>query len=123
MFGLCIPGADLADLTDTVGRSSGRTLDKFKHHAIGARAGSVLDVPLIKTGCSARMECRLISERPAEDADDTCFAEVLAATADSRVFVNGRWSFGADNTELQTIHHLGGGQFVHAAATLGAEPL
>ena len=31
--------------------------------------------------------------------------------------------FGDDNNDLQTIHHLGGGNFVRSAGMFSAEPL
>lgn len=113
-FGLCIPGAGLIDLTYAVGSSSGRREDKFARHGIEANAGSVLGMPLIEAGCSAWLECRLIPERHAEDAYDTCFAEVVAAAADPRIFSQGHWSVRPDNAVLHTIHHLGAGRFVRA---------
>ena len=36
--------------------------------------------------------------------------EVVAAAADERAFINGRWQF--DDDKLNTLHHLGGGTFV-----------
>ncbi|MFV2247064.1 flavin reductase family protein, partial [Escherichia coli] len=41
---------------------------------------------------------------------DSVFGEVVAAAADARVFVEGRWRFGDD--KLNTLHHLGAGMFV-----------
>lgn len=61
-FGLCLPGAGLADLTYAVGSKSGRAVDKFARHGIVARTGPVLGVPLIESGCAAWLECRLIRE-------------------------------------------------------------
>lgn len=119
-FALCIPGAALVDLTYAVGNSSGRTEDKFARHRLVAVAGPMLGMPLLEAGCAAWLECRLIREPHAEDAYDTCFGEVVAAAADTRIFSHGRWSFHDDNTALQTIHHLGGGQFVRAGGTLRA---
>ena len=119
--GICLPGTALADLTYAVGSQSGRTVDKFADHGIAAQAGPVLGVPLIESGCAAWLECRLIREAHAEDAYDTCFAEVVAAAADERVFAGGRWSFRDDNLELQTIHHLGAGNFVRAGGVLRAQ--
>jgi flavin reductase (DIM6/NTAB) family NADH-FMN oxidoreductase RutF len=113
-FGVCLPGTTLIDLTYAVGGESGRDVDKLARHGLATVAGPVLGVPLIETGCAAWLECRLIREPHAEDAYDTCFAEVVAAAADARIFSEGRWSFDADNVALQTIHHLGGGHFVHA---------
>jgi flavin reductase (DIM6/NTAB) family NADH-FMN oxidoreductase RutF len=119
-FGICVPGALLADLTYAVGSTSGREIDKFARHAIRSRPGPVLGVPLIEAGCAAWLECRLISEPHTEAAYDTCFGEVVAAAADARIFANGRWTFRDDNRELQTIHHLGGGNFVRAGGTIQA---
>lgn len=116
-FGIVIPGAALLDLTYAVGVTSGRDEDKFARHAIDARPGPVLGMPVMEAGCAAWMECRLIPEKHTEDAYDTCFAEVVAAAADPRIFGNGKWQFREDNVELQTIHHLGAGNFVVAGGT------
>ena len=105
-FGICIPGVALCDLTYAVGSRTGRETDKFSRSRHRRDARTALGVPLIETGCAAWLECRLIPEPHAQDAYDTCFGEVLAAAADTRVFEQGRWSFRADNTALQTIHHL-----------------
>lgn len=113
-FALCVPTAESLDLTHAVGSSSGRDVDKFARYSIDARTGPVLGMPVIEAGCAAWLECRLISEPHTEDAYDTCFAEVVAAAADARIFSDGHWSFRGDNRALQTIHHLGGGFFVRA---------
>jgi flavin reductase (DIM6/NTAB) family NADH-FMN oxidoreductase RutF len=119
-FGICLPGTALAGLTYAVGSDSGRDGDKFARHGIVAVPGPVLGVPVIESGCSAWMECRLIPERHTEEAYDTCFAEVVSAAADARIFSQGRWSFRDDNLELQTIHHLGAGNFVRAGGVVRA---
>ena len=119
-FGVCIPGAQLADLTYAVGTTSGRDGDKFARHGIEAAAGPVLGMPLIEQGCSAWLECRLIPEPHTEDAYDTCFAEVVAAAADARIFEHGRWSVREDNADLHTLHHLGAGNFVRGSAVIQA---
>ena len=119
-FGVCLPGTALAGLTYALGSASGRDLDKFAHHGIAARPGPVLGVPLIEEGCAAWLECRLIREPHTEDAYDTCFAEVVAAAADPRVFSNGHWDYREDNTGLQTLHHLGGGNFVRPVGMVRA---
>lgn len=116
-FGVCLPGTGLIDLTYAVGSTSGRELDKFERHGIRTRRGPVLGVPLIESGCAAWLECRWLPEPRTEDLYDTCFAEVVAAAADPRIFSEGHWTFRDDNTELQTIHHLGGGNFVCAGGT------
>lgn len=122
-FGLCLPGLALADLTYSVGQHSGREGDKFQRYGIEAISGPVLGMPLIERGCAAWLECRLIPERHTEDAYDTCFAEVVAAAADPRIFANGHWLFDEDNAELQTIHHLGAGLFVRSAGAVQARAL
>lgn len=120
-FGVCIPGAAIAGLTYAVGSASGRDMDKFERYGIAAISGPALGVPLIETGVAAWMECRLIPEAHTEDAYDTCFAEVVNAAADPRVFADGRWRFGDDNADLHTIHHLGGGTFASAGRVIKAE--
>ena len=119
-FALCLPGPALADLSFAVGSESGREVDKFARHGIAATAGPVLGMPVLQAGCAAWLECRLIPERHTEDAYDTCFAEVVAAAADERIFSGGRWSFRDDNADLQTIHHLGAGRFVRAGGVIQA---
>ena len=119
-FGICVPGAGLVDLTYAVGQASGRKVDKLARHGLQTRRGPVLGMPLLEAGCAGWLECRLIREPHAQDAYDTCFAEVVAAAADARIFVGGHWTFTDDNTELQTIHHLGGGRFVRAGGVLRA---
>lgn len=119
-FALCLPGPALADLCYAVGSESGRDIDKFARHRIESRTSPVLGLPVLETGCAAWLECRLIPEPHAEDAYDTCFAAVVAAAADERIFSGGRWSFRDDNTQLQTIHHLGAGRFVRAGGVIQA---
>jgi flavin reductase (DIM6/NTAB) family NADH-FMN oxidoreductase RutF len=80
-------------------------------------------MPVIEEGCCAWMECRLIPERHSEEAYDTCFAEVVAAAADERVFRNGRWAFSDAHADLQTLHHLGAGAFAVAGRTVQARSL
>ena len=122
-FGICVPGAALLDLAYAVGSTSGRDEDKFARHAIVAHPGPVLGMPVLEAGCAAWLECRLIPERHTEDAYDTCFGEVVAAAADARIFSQGHWDFRDDNGELQTLHHLGGGNFVRTAGMVRASPL
>lgn len=122
-FGICIPGVAAIDLTYAVGSVSGRETDKFAHFGIAAVDGPKLGLPLLETGCSAWMECRLIPEPHTEDAYDTCFAEVVAAAADPRAFRNGHWELDETNGDLHTIHHLGAGNFVRAGNSIKARPL
>jgi flavin reductase (DIM6/NTAB) family NADH-FMN oxidoreductase RutF len=110
-FGLVVPGATRVDLTYAVGAVSGRDVDKYDRYSIVAFEGPVLGMPVIEQGCAAWLECRWISEPHSEEAYDTCFAEVVSAAADPRVFADGHWRVNADNADLHTIHHLGGGHF------------
>lgn len=121
-FALCLPGASLAALTYAVGNASGREHDKFAQHAIEAQQSPVLGLPVLETACSAWLECRLIREPHCEATYDTCFAEVVSAAADPRIFAEGHWSFRDDNADLHTLHHLGGGNFMRASEVLRAGP-
>lgn len=121
-FALCIPGRALADFTYTAGSTSGRDHDKFERHGVAVLPGPVLGLPLVQ-GCVAWLECRRMAEPHSEAAYDTVFGEVVSAQADARVFANGRWSFRDDNTELHTLHHLGGGHFAWPAASVQAKLL
>lgn len=123
VFGVCIPGAALADLTFAVGSCSGRDGDKFARFGIDAVSGPALGMPLLEAGCAAWMECRLIPERHTEDAYDTCFAEVVAAAANPAVFADGKWDLRADNAALHTLHHLGAGNFACAGTVIQPRPL
>ncbi|MBE7942046.1 MULTISPECIES: flavin reductase family protein [Ramlibacter] len=120
-FAICVPGAALLDFTYAVGSCSGRDgTDKFARHGVAHRSGPVLGMPVIEAGCAAWMECRLLPERHTEDAYDTCFAEVVSAAADARIFSGGHWDFREDNSALQTLHHLGAGRFVVAGGVVQA---
>jgi flavin reductase (DIM6/NTAB) family NADH-FMN oxidoreductase RutF len=122
-FAVIIPGAAAIDLTYAVGNVSGREIDKFQRFNIASIAGPKLGLPLLEAGCSAWMECRLISEPHTEDAYDTCFGEVIAAASDPRAFRNGHWELDSSNVDLHTIHHLGAGNFVRASNTIKAREL
>ncbi|MDR5828065.1 flavin reductase family protein [Caballeronia sp. LP006] len=123
VFGVVIPGAAAIDLTFAVGSTSGREIDKFKTFGIETIKGPVLGLPLIETNCAAWLECRLISEPHTEDTYDTCFAEVVSAAADERIFSNGHWNVDDSNASLHTIHHLGAGKFVRGSSMQQAKPL
>ena len=120
-FGICVPAAAFVDLTYAVGSMSGRDKDKFEALNIQAIRGRELGVPLLEASFVAWLECRLLPETEAQQDYDTLFGEVVSAAADSRVFYDGRWHFDANNRDLHTLHHLGGGQFVTVANTLTAK--
>jgi flavin reductase (DIM6/NTAB) family NADH-FMN oxidoreductase RutF len=117
-FGVCVPGAAWAERVHAVGSVSGRAVDKLARYGIAVRTDPLLGVPVIEQGCSAWLACRLIPEPHTQSAYDTCFAEVVAAAADPRVFADGRWSFRDDNADLHTLHYLGGGQFARVASVV-----
>lgn len=114
-FGICVPGGEISELTHAVGSESGRDVDKFSRHGIQARPSELLGVPIIEAGCLAWLECKLIPEPHTEAAYDTCFANVVAAAADARAFADGRWVLTNQAVALQSIHHLGGGNFTRGA--------
>ncbi len=109
-FALNIPCRAIADLTYTVGSTSGRDGDKFARYGIGVFDGPALALPLVE-GCVGWLECRHIPEPHSEEAYDTFFGEVVAAQADARVFAGGRWAMNEHHAALHTLHHLGGGHF------------
>ena len=119
-FGVCVPCATAIDLTDAVGNCSGRDFDKFERFGIAAQPGPVLGMPWLAAGCVAWLECRLIPEAHTEAAYDTCFAEVVSAAADPRVFENGRWHYDDGNLALRTLHHLGAGHYLAGGAAVSA---
>jgi flavin reductase (DIM6/NTAB) family NADH-FMN oxidoreductase RutF len=126
-LGLCVPCRAQADLTWTVGNVAGRDLeaegtDKFERYRIATFDGPVLGLPMVE-GCVAWMECRVIAEPHAQQAYDTFFVEVVSAQADPRAFSGGRWATRPADDALATIHHLGGGVFAVAAATVTAARL
>lgn len=47
--------------------------------------------------------------------------EVVSAAADERAFVTGRWQF--DDLKLNTLHHLGTGNFVASGRHVRANSL
>jgi flavin reductase (DIM6/NTAB) family NADH-FMN oxidoreductase RutF len=116
-FTVNVPGRALLDATYTAGSLSGRDMeDKFARCGLRSFDGPVLGQPMVE-GCIAWLECRLIPEPHAEDLYDTCFAEVVSAQADARVFAQGHWDFNEGNRELHTLHHLGGGHFAWPGAS------
>lgn len=109
-FGIVVPGVAAASWTYAVGSVSGRDEDKFNAWGIPVVTGPELGLPLIEEKCLAWMECRLLPATAAQTQYDTLFGEVVSAAADERAFVTGRWQF--DDDKLNTLHHLGTGNFV-----------
>ena len=106
-FGIVVPGVAAASWTYAVGSVSGRDEE--------------LGLPLIEEKCLAWMECRLLPATAAQTQYDTLFGEVVSAAADERAFVTGRWQF--DDDKLNTLHHLGTGNFVASGRHVRANSL
>ncbi|MBS0440672.1 MAG: flavin reductase family protein [Proteobacteria bacterium] len=123
-FALSVPCRALADATYAAGSLSGTEhADKFADCGLRSFAAQRIAAPLIE-GCIAWLECRVIDgphEQHHQQAYDLFVAEVLAAQADERVFVNGRWKPDAP-AELRTLHHQAGGAFFVAGETVQARP-
>jgi flavin reductase (DIM6/NTAB) family NADH-FMN oxidoreductase RutF len=111
-FVLNIPSRAIAAQVIAAGGQSGREGDKFAALGIGQFAADITTAPLI-AGCVGWLECRVIREPHNEQAYDLFLGEVVAASADSRVFADGRWHFDAATASdaLRTLHYVAGGQF------------
>lgn len=68
------------------------------------------DMPFV-SGCSAWLECRLIPEPEVQSRHDLFVAEVVAAWADARVFVDGHWHFTDGPDDLRSLHYIAGAHF------------
>jgi flavin reductase (DIM6/NTAB) family NADH-FMN oxidoreductase RutF len=116
-FALSIPAAQIVDETFAVGNISGLNedgteLDKFARYGLGAFASEKISAPLV-VGCVGWLECVRIPEPHIETTYDLFLGEVVAAWADSRVYVDGRWNL--ENPKLRTLHHVAGGFFLMPA--------
>lgn len=118
-FALNVPPRRLAATVAAVGSMSGRDGDKWARCAVGTLPASRIAAPLVD-GCVAWLECRVLDERPTERRYDLFIAEVVAASADDRVFSAGRWHF-ADAAD-RTLHYVAGGQFFATGEALLAGP-
>lgn len=120
-FALNVPPRALAETVVGVGSVTGRDVDKWSRFGIATLPASRIAAPLI-ADCIAWLECRVLAERPTEQKYDLFIAEVVAASADERVFSGGRWHFGDD--ALKTMHYVAGGQFfaIGAPHAVGAVP-
>lgn len=119
-FVLSVPCRDQADLTQTVGNTGGRDLldpDKIARWRIATLAAERVMAPLID-GCVAWLECRVLPEPHNQRSYDLFIGEVIAASADARVFSQGRWHFDDAPDGLRTLHHVAGGHFLCAGAAV-----
>ncbi len=121
-FALSVPCRALADATYAAGSLAGaERADKFADCGLASFAAQRITAPLVE-GCVAWLECRVIAgpnEHHHQQAYDLFVAEVIAAQADERVFMNGRWRADAP-AELRTLHHQAGGAFFVAGETVQA---
>ena len=120
-FGIVVPSVAAASWTYAVGSISGRDEDKFNAYGIPVVKGPVLGLPVIEEKCLAWMECRLLPATAAAGQYDTLFGEVVSAAADERAFITGRWQF--DDDKINTLHHLGTGNFVASGRHVRANSL
>ncbi|MCX9154937.1 flavin reductase family protein [Niveibacterium sp. 24ML] len=116
-FVLNIPGRAIAAQVIGAGGQSGRSLDKFSALGIGRLPADRLAAPLI-AGCVGWLECRVIREPHNEQAYDLFLGEVIAASADARVFRDGHWHFDDADAALRTLHYVAGGQFYVSGESL-----
>lgn len=120
-FALSVPCVAQIDIVRQVGTSSGRDLhgtDKFARYGLQTFAAQTIDALLLK-GCVAWLECKLIPEPHNQNSYDLLIAEVVAASADERVFSDGHWHFDGYD-DLRTIHHVAGGAFFVTGAAVTA---
>jgi flavin reductase (DIM6/NTAB) family NADH-FMN oxidoreductase RutF len=118
-FVLAVPPVALVALTDRVGGTSGRDVDKFADDSLAAKPGPATGAPLVD-GCIAWLECRHLSEPHIEQAYDLFLGEVVAAWADDRVFRDGHWHFEQADASLRSLHHVAGGHYLAIGAEVAA---
>ncbi|SFN95408.1 NADH-FMN oxidoreductase RutF, flavin reductase (DIM6/NTAB) family [Formivibrio citricus] len=117
-FALNIPARAIAPAILKAGGSSGRAGDKFAACGLQTFAAERVSAPLVE-GCVAWLECRLIPEPHNQEAYDLFIGEVVAAHADKRVFIDGRWRFEED--KLRTLHYVAGGTFFQTGDEVEAD--
>lgn len=110
-FGITVPCARMAGLTNAVGNVSGREGDKFARYGIAAFDGPEGMPPRLSEGI-AWIDCKVLSDL----GHDLILGQATAAWADPAAFTDGRWIDGPE--ELRTIHHMAAGQFFVAGRML-----
>jgi flavin reductase (DIM6/NTAB) family NADH-FMN oxidoreductase RutF len=121
-FVLAVPSVALAALTERVGNTSGREVDKFAAGLASAEPGPATGAPLVD-GCLAWLECKRLPEPHIEQAYDLFLGEVVAAWADDRVFRDGRWHFDGVDASLRSLHHVAGGNFLAIGDAVDYTPI
>ncbi len=117
-FALQLPCVAQAGLTVAVGTHSAKDMpDKLARLKVPMFAAQGDDLPLVQ-GCVGWLICRLLPEPHHQHTYDLFIGQVEAAWADERVFSQGRWHFDTAPDDLRTIHHVAGGQFIVAGASV-----
>jgi flavin reductase (DIM6/NTAB) family NADH-FMN oxidoreductase RutF len=101
---LNLPTARLADEVVKIGNCSGAEIDKFAEFGLTAEAAEKIDAPLIGE-CHASFECRLHDDALVEAYNFFIF-EVVAAHVAARP------------KHPETLHYLGGGEFMTAGKVI-----
>lgn len=107
-----VPCVAQVALVRAVGNESGlQHTDKLTRcgvtHVPAPRTGA----PLV-SGCIAHLECRVLpATEHVAGPHDLILAEVIEASADARVFSDGRWHFESASNDLRSLHHVAGGSF------------
>ncbi len=115
-LGVNIPDASLADAVLGCGSVTGaKEPDKFGRFGLTRQPASRIKAPLVAE-CVANLECR-VCQIVDLGASSLIVAQILAATADTRHFQRGHWTF--DNG-LQLLHHLSGSRFCVSSETITA---
>jgi flavin reductase (DIM6/NTAB) family NADH-FMN oxidoreductase RutF len=115
-FVLNVPSRAMAGLTLAVGSASGNETEKIAALKIATFAGDLAAAPLIEN-CLGWLECRVLPEPAIQERYDLFLAEVVAASADGRVFRNGHWEF--EPGMPRSIHYIAGGQFFETGEAFG----
>ena len=110
-FALMIPTAAIAPIVMNLGTVS-KNDNPRKLEECGTRLVTLpeYDMPLLE-GCAAWIVLRVVPELHNQEAYDLFIGEAVAAFADDRVFVNGRWNFEEAPDDLRTLHYVAGGHF------------
>ena len=110
-FALMIPTAAIAPIVMNLGTVS-KNDNPRKLEECGTRLVTLpeYDMPLLE-GCAAWIVFRVVPELHNQEAYDLFIGEAVAAFADDRVFVNGRWNFEEAPDDLRTLHYVAGGHF------------
>jgi len=85
VFGVNIPGEDLATQVDRCGIESGERMDKFTACGFTRVPGKLINAPLVAE-CPVNLECRVIRKVPL-GSHDVFLAHILSCRADARVLL------------------------------------